>query len=90
MGERGEIFMRVVVAIVTGIILEIWKVFIIFLGIINWFYTLFVGKRMKNLAEMSEIWNTQNYVYIRYIILESNERPFPFNSVAKSISKFKK
>ena len=90
MGERLEILMRIFVAIVSGIILGVWGWFIFILGIINWIFTLFAGRRLKELAEMSEIWNTQKYTFTRYMILESNKRPFPFESITKSMSKFEK
>ncbi len=90
MGERSEIFMRIVVAIVSGIVLAVWRWFIIILAIINWFYTLFAGRRNKELAELSEIWNTQLYSYIRYLTFVTNKRPFPFNKLKKNISRFKK
>lgn len=90
MGERAEIFMRILVAIISGIILGVWKWFIFVLGIVNWIYTLFAGKRLKELAEMSEIWNTQMYTFLRYMTLVSNKRPFPFTNLAKNISKFGK
>ncbi|MAG10963.1 hypothetical protein CMI44_01485 [Candidatus Pacearchaeota archaeon] len=88
MGERVEIFMRIIVLIVSGIIIDIWGIFVFLLCVVNWICTLFVGKRMKNLAEMSEIWNTQVYTYYRYLTLVSNKRPFPFTSLTKSFSKF--
>lgn len=90
MGERLEILMRVVVAIVSGIVLGVWKWFIFVMGVVNWIYTLFAGKRLKELAEMSEIWNTQIYTFLRYMTLVSNKRPFPFESLTKSFSKYKK
>ena len=88
MGERLEILMRIFVAIVTGIILGVWKIFVNILVIVNWTFTIFSGRRLKELAELSEIWNTQQYIFRKYLILESNERPFPFNSLIKSIGKF--
>ncbi|MBU2052991.1 MAG: DUF4389 domain-containing protein [Nanoarchaeota archaeon] len=90
MGERTEILVRIGVAIVSGIVLGVWRWFVIVIGFINWIYTLFAGKRMKELAEMSEVWNTQIYVFLRYMTLVSNERPFPFESLTKNFSKFKK
>jgi len=90
MGERLEAFMRIPVAIVTGIILYLWGYLIIAFVIINFIYTIFSGKRLKELADLSEIWNTQAYVLKRYIIFESNRRPFPFTSLEKSMSKFSK
>jgi hypothetical protein len=90
MSERGEALMRIVVLIVSGIILEIWKVLIQIMAIVHWFIVIFSGKRNIGLAEFSEIWNTQKYTYLRYLTFVTNERPFPFKSLAKNISKFKK
>lgn len=88
--ERLEALMRIVVGIVSGIILGIWKYFIVALFIFNFVYALFAGRRLKELADMSEIWNTQGYIFIRYMIFESNARPFPFTSLKSSMSKFGK
>ncbi|MAG38133.1 hypothetical protein CMI45_01985 [Candidatus Pacearchaeota archaeon] len=89
MGERLEALMRIVVAIITGIILGVWKILIQLFFIINFIWTLISGKRIKELATLSEIWNTQWYVFIRYINFVTNERPFPFKPLTKSFSKFK-
>jgi hypothetical protein len=90
MGERIEVLMRIVVAIVSGIVLGVWRWFILVIGFVNWIYTLFAGKRIQELAELSEIWNTQFYTYIRYLTMVSNQRPFPFTNLAKDLSKFEK
>ncbi len=90
MTERAEVWMRIVVVIVSGIVLSVWEYFVCVLAVINWFYTLFAGKRLKELAELSEIWNTQKYTFNRYLTFVTNERPFPFKPLTKSISKFKK
>lgn len=87
--ERREIFIRIVVAIISGIILGIWRWLIVILAVVNWFYTLFFGKRNKEMAELSEIWNTQLYSYTRYLTFVTNKRPFPFDKLKKSISSFK-
>lgn len=90
MGERTEILLRIPIAIVSGIILGVWRYFIFVICIVNWIYTLFAGKRMKQLAELSEVWNTQVYTYLRYLTLVNNDRPFPFNDLTKNFSKFRK
>ena len=90
MSERTEALMRIFVGIVTGIILYFWGYLVIILLVINFVYTIFAGKRLKELAEMCEIWNTQSYVLKRYLIFESNKRPFPFTKLEKSMSKFGK
>ena len=90
MSERLEALMRIFVAIVTGIILYFWGYLIVVLVVINFVYTIFAGKRLKELANMCEIWNTQAYVLKRYIIFQSNKRPFPFTKLERSMSKFGK
>ena len=90
MGERAETLMRIVVLIVTGIILAVWKILIQLFVITNFIWTLISGKRIRDLANLSEIWNTQNYMFIRYMVFLSNQRPFPFTKIAKNISKYVK
>ena len=86
--ERKEAFMRIFVLIVTGIILGVWKALIYVFFIMNLIYVLFADKRLKEFAVLSEIWNTQMYIFTRYLIFLSNKRPFPFNKLERSISKF--
>jgi len=86
--ERSEALMRIFVFVVTGIVLLVWRSFIYVLVIINLIYTLVMGKRLKDLAELSEIWNTQWYVFQRYLIFVSNRRPFPFGKLAEKMSRY--
>jgi sorbitol-specific phosphotransferase system component IIC len=90
MGERLEALMRIVVLIVSGIILGIWKILIQVFAVINFIWTLLSGRRIKELAELSEIWNTQMYTFLRYMTFVTNERPMPFSRVKKSMSQFKR
>jgi len=87
LSERKEAWFRIIVAIVSGIILGIWKALIVILGIVNWFIVVFSGKRNKELASFCEYWNTEIYKFIRYMTFVSNKRPFPFTSMER-ISKF--
>lgn len=86
--ERQEAWFRILVLIISGIILEVWKILIQILAIINWFVTIFTGERNKDMADLCEYWNTEVYKYIRYLTFVTNERPFPFSNV-ESFSKFK-
>ncbi len=86
--ERTEALMRIAVLIVVGILLMIWRYLIYVLVVINWIVTLFSGRRLKELAEFSEYWNTEVYKFFRYMTFVSNQRPFPFSSLER-ISKFK-
>ncbi len=86
--NRKEAWMRILVAIVSGIILCAWSVLIRVFLIINWLAGVFANKRIESLAELSEVWNTQVYDFARYINFVSNKRPFPFGELRKSISRF--
>ncbi len=86
--QRKESWMRIIVGIVTGVILVVWRYLISLFVIINFFYSIFSGKRLKELATLSEIWNTNWYHFQRYMIFMTNSRPFPFTPLAKDISKY--
>jgi hypothetical protein len=90
MNERAEALMRIPVVIVSGIILSIWKILIHIFIIINFIWTIISGKRIRDLATLSEIWTTQIYVFLRYMTFVSNERPMPFRPITKNISKYEK
>lgn len=90
MTERTEALMRIVVGIISGIILSLWKVLIQFIGVIHWFMVIFTGRRNKGLAEFSEIWNTQMYTFLRYMTFVTNKRPFPFEPINKNMTKYGK
>ena len=86
--QRKETLMRIIVLIVTGIILVLWRYFIVALFIVNFVYSLFTSKRLKELADLSEVWYTQFYQFQKYMTFVTNARPFPFTPLAKSISKY--
>lgn len=86
--ERGEALMRLVVGVVSGIIFYVWTYVIGAFVIANLVYTLIKGQRSKDIARLCEIYNTQIYYFYRYMTFVSNERPFPFESLKKDLSKF--
>ena len=86
--ERKEALMRILVAIISGIVLGVWKGLIQVLNIFHWIYVLFTAKRIRGLAKFCEIWNTQVYKYLRYLSFISNERVFPFAELGSNISNF--
>ncbi|MDD5457041.1 MAG: DUF4389 domain-containing protein [Candidatus Margulisbacteria bacterium] len=88
MTDRKEILMRIIVAIISGIILTVWFAFIKLLIIINWIVSLIQGKRNRAMAELCEIWNSQAYTFVKYLALLSNKRPFPFQPLQKNMSEF--
>ena len=89
LSERKEAWFRIIVLIVSGVILGIWKALTQILAIVNWFITVFSGKRNQELAGFCEYWNTEIYKFIRYVTFVSNKRPFPF-SIMERMSKFEK
>ena len=86
--ERKEAWFRIIVGIVSGIILGLWKALIQILAIVNWLITVFSGKRNKELAEFCEYWNTEMYKFARYMTFVTNERPFPFSNLQR-MSRFR-
>ena len=90
MSERKEAWMRIIIGIISGIILGVWKSLVQIISIVHWFIVVVTGKRNKDLAEFVEIWNTQLYIYLKYMTFVTNIRPFPFNKLEKNISKFRK
>lgn len=87
--EREELLWRILIVIVSGIILNVWKVLVLVLAIANWFVVLFSRKRDRGIADFCEYWNSEVYRFVRYMTFETNERPFPFNEL-KKLGKFEK
>ena len=90
MSERVEAIIRIIVSLISGFVLGIWKIVIQILVVVHWLIAVITDKRNKDIAEFSEIWNTQVYIFLRYVTFVSNKRPFPFNPLEKNMSKFKK
>jgi len=89
LSERKEAWFRLIVLVVSGIILGIWRYLVFALAIVSWLIVVVGGKRNRDLAEFCEYWNTEIYRYIRYLTFVTNERPFPFSKMQR-ISKFVK
>ena len=82
--EKREAWFRILVCIVSGIILNVWKMLVVVLAVVNWFIVVFSGKRDKGLANFCEYWNSEIYRFVRYMTFETNERPFPFSEMVKT------
>lgn len=81
--ERGEALFRILVLIISGIILGVWKALVCILVVINFFITLITGKRNRDMADFCEYWNTEAYKFLHYLTFVSNKRPFPFSKLEK-------
>jgi len=85
--ERKEAWFRIIVLIISGVILGLWKGVIQRIAVISWVIVVFSGKRNKDLALFCEYFNTETYRFIRYLTFVSNKRPFPFTELQR-MSKF--
>jgi hypothetical protein len=85
--NRKDAWMRIPIGIVSGVIIYVWAYLIGIFFIVNFIYKIITGKRVKELSNMSEVWNTQNYHFMRYMTFCTNEKPFPFEELKKDISK---
>ena len=85
MSERREAWMRIVVAIVSGIILGLWKTLVAVVAIFHWFYIIFAGRRSKGLADFCNLWAAQAYRFVRYLTFTTNSRPFPFSELGSTL-----
>ena len=83
MNERKEAFIRIIVGLVSGIIIGLWKTLVQVITIIHWVYVIFSGKRHQGFAEFCNLWNTKLYRFIRYMTMTTNERPFPFTELGE-------
>lgn len=90
MSERIEALMRIPVGIASGVILTFWKVLAQIVALINWIMTIITDERNEGLTDFCEKWNTQVYVFLKYMTLVSNHRPFPFNPLEKNMSHFQR
>jgi hypothetical protein len=81
--EKREAWFRIVVFIVTGFILQLWKCLVYVLIVVNWLIAIFSGKRDKSIAEFCEYWNTELYKFAHYMTFLSNVRPFPFSNMER-------
>ena len=83
MGERLEALMRLVVYIITGIILGLWKILVQLLVIVHWIVVVITGKRSRGIAEFCHLYNCQVFAFLKYMTFATNKRPFPFGELAK-------
>ncbi len=81
--ERREAWMRIPIAIVSGIILEIWGFFILIFALVQLILIILESEKNKELIDMSKRYIAQIYVFVKYITFVSNERPFPFGEFKK-------
>ena len=84
--ERQEAWMRIPVAIVSGLIFEVWGFFIFVFSLAQLIFVLIEGRKEKELLKMANVYLVQLYIFVKYITFLSNDRPFPFGDLKESIN----
>ena len=88
--SRKETWMRIIVLIVSGIVLGLWKVVVSFITVLHWLVVLFTNKRSQVIASFANQWIAAWYQFVLYLAFVTNKRPFPFGHLKKPMDKFEK
>jgi hypothetical protein len=72
--SRLELFVRILWAIVGGIILWIFSIIAILCVIVHWFFILITGKRNKALNNLLRVYLYYRTKFEAYIIMLTDER----------------
>ncbi|WP_457752049.1 DUF4389 domain-containing protein [Thermococcus sp.] len=76
MGERIETLLRIPLAILYGIILQIIGVIVAIVTIVQFFYTLILGRRHRGMARFANSYASLAYHARRYLLFATNKKPF--------------
>jgi hypothetical protein len=83
--ERKEVWMRIPIAIVSGIILHVWGCFIAIFAIVQFIIALAENRKNEELLRMCNVYLIQLYIFVKYVTFLSDKRPFPFADLEKEI-----
>ena len=83
--ERKEALLRIPIGIIAWIIVELWGLLAVVLVVFNFFYTLIVGKRNKDVSKFVNHYVLYLYQTVRYIGFTTNKRPFPFEALGTPV-----
>ncbi len=81
--NREDALMRIVVAIVSGIIFYFWMYAIFAFFIANLIYTLINGEKSLEISNLCVTFNKKIFDFWNYITFNSDEKPFPFENLNK-------
>ena len=85
--ESKEALVRIPVIVVGWVIMDLWAALIIFTAFIHIIYALLSGKRHRGLANFNNYFVAYMYNFVRYAVLTTNRRPFPWNEFGKPMEK---
>jgi hypothetical protein len=83
--KAEEVWMRIPVFIVSGIMLYVWGFFVLCFSLAQFIILLIDDKKNKELARLCRLFNIQAYDFMNYITFVSERRPFPFGHLQKSV-----
>jgi D-alanyl-lipoteichoic acid acyltransferase DltB (MBOAT superfamily) len=83
--KSKEVWMRIPVFIISGIILYVWGFFVLCFCLAQFILILVDDKKNKELVHMCRLFNIQAYDFMNYITFVSERRPFPFGHLQKSV-----
>ncbi len=75
LGERVEALLRIPLAFVYAIIISVLEMAVGIVLIIQFFYTLILGRRHEGMACFANKYASLNYHINRYLLFSTNERP---------------
>jgi uncharacterized protein YqhQ len=81
--DKNEVWMRIPIFIVSGIILHVWGFFIFCFALAQFIIILVNEKKEEELLRMCNTYLIQLYIFIKYVTFLSDRRPFPFGELEK-------
>ncbi|MBL7169485.1 MAG: DUF4389 domain-containing protein [Candidatus Aenigmarchaeota archaeon] len=75
MGARLELFIRILMAFVLGIIIGIWRIWATICMFLQWWIILITGKRNQNLHSHIKKWYEFYVKSYEYLYLLTDKRP---------------
>jgi hypothetical protein len=83
MKSKREIWMRIPVFILSGMILHVWGFFILIFSLVQLLLLLLENKKEKEFVKISSMFSSQIYIFFKYITFLSEKKPFPFEKINK-------
>ena len=83
MKSKRNLWMRIPVFILSGMILHVWGFFVLIFSLAQLVLLLVGGKKEKEFTHISSMFSNQIYTFFKYITFLSDERPFPFSKMKK-------
>jgi Domain of unknown function (DUF4389) len=83
MKSKRNIWMRIPVFILSGMILYVGGFFVLIFSLVQLVLMLTEKKKEKEILNISSMFSNQVYCFFKYISFISEEKPFPFGEIKK-------